>query len=331
MQMGDVASARMFAARLYQRQKESVSAQSEYITEDREEMAEEASNARTTQTETYADQMATMTEQMRAELPDTRGYEVYVNPFAEFLIAFFHYYYGQGVEDLDVAQQCMRRVLGMQTSSKVLAKEVETFSSVKPREVEPTVYLIHASGLVPMMESRTFTLPILAADTLTMATLAYPVLKADANASREASMETRQGIVFAEEICNMDAVVAKEFDHSYAGRLTHAITMCVTKTALVVGAQLAARDNAFALVGTMVVGNLYTLATNVADTRTCYSFPKAFSVARTSLPNDRKVKVYLDGALKKEVQLPADGKVWVIYMRSFHQGAAPILSTFKVR
>lgn len=329
MQLGEIDEARLYASRLYQRQQESVAANAGRITEARENLSS-TSNANVN-TAQYSSEMSEMRQKMLKSLPDTRGYELYVNPFAEYLIAFFHYYYGRGAEDYDIAQQCIRRVAGMNAQSDFLVQEVERFSTTSVATVEPTVYLVHEAGLAPSIEDESLVIPVVAGNTATLVSLAYPVLKADNDYCKNASLVTTNGTVFAEEICSVDAVFAKEFDDSYAARLTHAITVCLLKTAIVAGGQVATRDNAAALVGTMLFGNIYLVATNVADTRTCNSFPKSISMARTTMPKNRKVKVQLDGRSQKEVQLPVDGNVWIIYVRSFHRNAKPVITYFKVR
>lgn len=329
MQLGDMENARLYAARLYARQKENVAANAQNITEEREKVVKSSSSD--VDMSKYASQMDTMTQTMREILPDTRGYDLYVNPFAEYLIAFFHYYCGQGREDLDVAQQCIRRSLGMNPNSAFLKDEVKRFSSTTARQVEPTVYLIHEAGLGPSIEDRKIMIPVIAGGTATVFSMAYPVLKADENCHTNASLVTQAGVSVTEEICSMDAVLAKEFDNSYVARMTHAITICAVKSAIVLGSQIASRKNDMAQASTMIGGNIYLLATNIADTRTCNSFPKSFGVARTAIPKNRKVQVQLDGRPQKELQLPTDGDVWVIYMRSFHRHAKPVITYFKVR
>lgn len=337
MQLGDVEQARMFATRLYQRQKESVAEHSEDIAETRENLStsNEEENSSEVDVSKYATQMDEMTTKMRESLPDTRGYDLYVNPFAEYLIAFYHYHCGRGMSDLDIAQQCIRRVLGMNQTSKFLKQELACFTKIDPKRLKPTVYLIHESGLAPFLVQESFMLPLMTSNTLTLIPFAYPILTADKDYSSMAALETNKGQVIAEEICNVEAIFAKEFEHTYASRLTHALIITLTKSALVTSAQVAAKSaskgNDLLLLGTMLLGNAYIGATNIADTRVCNSFPRAFSMARTTIPQDGKVKIKLDGRIQKEIQLPSDGRVWVIYMRSFHRGASPIITYFKVR
>lgn len=329
MHLENPEEARLFAQRMYLRQQESVASNAENISDAREDMAQQQEQK--VDISNYSAQMATMTATMRETLPDTRGYELYVNPFAEYLIAFFHYYYGSGMEDFTTANQCIRRVLGMNRTSTFLQQEEKRFSSTASRDVEPTVYLMHESGIAPSLEERKMMLPIVLNNSITLLSLAYPVLREDENSCSNASLVTRHGTVFAEEICNMDAVLAKEFDHSYASRLTHAITICLLKGSAVALTQEFSKQNSNLQLGALILGNIYLIATNVADTRVCNSFPKAFSMARTTMPTDRKIKIQLDGRTEKEIQLPIDGDVWVVYVRSFHRNTQPVITYFKVR
>lgn len=330
LQAGNIAGARQPLMRLDIHQKDAVSANAEEIAKLRE--AEKKSKDRAAIAKTAASsQVKTATDQLLAELPDTRGYDLYVNPFAEYLFAFYHLHAGVDAADREMARFRMARALSMAPDNTALRQDHDRLSAGAP--VPPSVYLFHENGMAPYREEFTLTLPIYAAHTLSWVSIALPKLRTDTNCASFAKVAGGGTEARAELLCDMDAIVSKEYQNAYSGILTRAIASATAKAVAAYAANYAAEQsgNAFLQIGTILGTLAYQVGTNVADTRSWIARPKHFGVARIDLPEDRSVAVKQDGRIIKTLQIPDDGSIWVVYLRTMHRGSKPSVHLFRMR
>lgn len=328
LQCGDIAGARQPLMRLDSHQKAVVSANAERIAKSREAVAK-SEHASAINSATRDPKTAAATNAIMADLPDTRGYELYANPFAEYLFAFYHRYAGVDAADREMARFRMQRALSMAPNNAAIqraAKELESGASIAPG-----VYLFHEDGMAPYREEFALTLPIYAGKTFSFVSIALPRQEHDRDCAGVARVSGGGQSASAELVCDMEAVLTQEYKNDYPGMLTRAIASATAKAAAAYAANYAARQSGDGLtqIAVLIGTAAYQIASNTADTRSWVSLPKTFGVGRIDLPADRKIKVTC-GRETIPITLPSKGDVWVIYLRTMHRGGKPWVSTFRV-
>lgn len=329
LERGDIAGARQPLVRLLNHQKEVVADNAERIAKTKAacEKSEYQTAIRNT-TQHATTQSAS--NAMLAALPDTRGYELYVNPFSTYLYAFYHLYAGVDAADREMGRHSMLRALSMAPNNA--AVQFDAALAERGATLPDGVYLFHETGLAPYREEFKLTLPIWAGDTISLITFAVPTLKEDANAAAFATLQGGAQTATAQLVCDMDAVITQEYKNDYPGILTRAIASATAKAVAAYTANYAAQQSGDGLVqlGTLLSTFFYQVATNVADTRSWVSLPKRIGLARIDYPADHVVKVQWSGATIAPITLPKRG-VWVVCMRTQHQGCAPSVRVFRIR
>lgn len=330
LQSGNIAAARQPLMRLDIHQKDAVAANAEAIAKLRE--AEEKSSDRVSIAKTAASsQVQQTTDALLDALPDTRGYDLYVNPFSEYLFAFYHHHAGVDAADREMARFRMARALSMAPDNTALRQDYERLSAGAP--TPPSVYIFHETGMAPYREEVTFTLPIYAADTLSWFSIALPKLQCDSDSASFATLSGGGRDARAELLCDMEAIVSKEYQNAYPGILTRAIASATAKAVAAYTANYAAQQsgNAFLQLGTILGSLAYQIGSTAADTRSWLALPRQIGVARIDLPEDRLITVKQDGRVIATLRLPDDGSVWVVSLRTMHRGSKPAVNLFRMR
>ncbi len=327
-QLGEISSARQILRRLYRYQQEAVA---DHAVQIRKIRSDERKSKHAATIQRARDEMTSQTNALLDALPNTTGYAAYVNPFAEFLVAFYHHYAGVDMADYEHARHSLSRVLSMYPENNFLQAEFARYSEAPTSK--PMVYIFHESGLAPYLKEMQLLIPIFTGRTISYTGVAFATLQTRPKSFSRVQLCTSQEKVVAEPLCDMDAVVAQAYKDDFSIRLTRTIASIITKTAITVTASEMARhsDDPLIELVTFLSTLLYQATTNVADTRLWSTLPQSFSVACAPLPTDRKVKVLLDGGVQQAVQLPVEGQVWVIYVRTLYHGARPTITTFKIR
>ena len=329
LRLGDIAGARQPLMRLYTHQKQVVTDNAERIAKERETLEGSAhKNAIASSSNSSTTRQAT--QSIMADLPDTRGYELYANPFAEYLFAFYHLYAGVDAADREIARTRLNRALAMAPNNTAVRQDVERLAA--GTHLTPSVYLIHETGMAPYLEEFALMLPIYAGKTFSTVSIALPRQDTDKDYTPFASISGAGQSARAELLCDMDAVITQEYKNDYPGRLTRAIASATAKAAAAYAANYAARksDNGIVQVATLVTTTAYQFATNTADTRSWVTLPKQIGLCRIDLPKDRRVKLNVNGR-QVDVDILNDGDVHVIYLRTMHSNSTATVWQFKVR
>lgn len=330
LQSGRIVDARQPLMRLDLHQKEVVSANAEQIAKLQE--AEKKSKDRAAIAKSSASSaVQTATKNVLQALPDTRGYELFVNPFSEYLFAFYHLHAGVDAADRETARFRMSRALAMAPENTAIRQDADRLNGGAP--TPPSVYLFHENGMAPYREEFSITLPIYAAHTWSWMSIALPKLKVDPNCAAFATLTGGGQSAAAEMVCDMEAIVSKEYENAYSGILTRAIASATAKAVAAYAANYAAErsGNAFMQLGTLLGTLAYQMGTTTADTRSWLAQPKHFGVGRIDLPADRKVTVKQEGRTVSTLQIPNEGTIWVVYLRTMHRGSMPAVHLFRIR
>ena len=330
LQLGDIDGARQPLVRMDLHQKAVVSENAKRIAKDREAV-KASENQREIALAESSDRTKDNTQLLTKDLPDTRGYELYVNPFAEYLYAFYHLYAGRDEADREMARFRMQRALAMAPNNTAIRLAAERLEAGAP--VPSGVYLFHEDGMAVYREAIDLFFPIFAADTISLMGLALPKLVEDNNRAGFATLVGGGQAARAELVGDVDAMMTQEYKNDLPGILTRAIASATAKAVAAYAANYAAQQsgNSLAVLGAFVSTTVYQVASNVADTRSWNSLPKQIGVSRIDLPANRTVDVVVNGQTISTHQLPTEGDVWVIHLRTMHYGSRPSVQLFRIR
>ncbi len=247
-------------------------------------------------------------------LPDTRGYENYVNPFAVYLDGLYHAYYGVDASDRERSRMSLARALAFSPKSTAIAEDLEAIS--QGNTPPPCVYLIVESGLAPHRQNVQFFLPLIGTR-IGSISFAYPKLLSGIDQVKSATIAADHTLVTATPICNMSAVVAQEFKNDRPAIIARAMLNAITKTtAIYLATKAAERQDALVGLGVQLGGLFYQAATTTADTRCWHALPATFHLAKLPLPQSRKVSIALNTTARREISLPDQGSHFIIYLRA---------------
>jgi len=124
-------------------------------------------------------------------------------------------------------------------------------------------------------------------------------------------------------ICEMDAVIGRDFQSELPGIITRTLSSAVLKATATKQLSDKAGD-----IGT-VAGTMYQIFSTQADLRTWTSLPKSFAVARVKTPSDRRLTLFV-GPQKNEVTVNK-GEVNVVYLKGFAHGAPLKIHQFRLK
>ena len=124
-------------------------------------------------------------------------------------------------------------------------------------------------------------------------------------------------------ICDMDAVIGRDFRSELPGMFTRTLASAALKATATKKIGDKTGD-----IGT-VLGTVYQVVSTQADLRTWTSLPKSFAVARVDTPADRKLTLFV-GPQKSEVTVNT-GRVNVVYVKGFAHGAPLKIHQFRLK
>ena len=190
--------------------------------------------------------------------------------------------------------------------------DVEPFDFPLDRDC---VFVVFANGRSAALEQTAIYFPIMTA--WPMCTFYDAPFK---NLEIEASGKKYSSMILAD----MDGILAQEFDERLPGMITRIVLNTLIKEgAYYAGiAVIAAQDDmdptvqAAALATVAIGGAVYRAAMNTADTRSWEILPKEFQLTQMPMPEDRVVKLKLNGSttLSETLKLPADCKSAIIFV-----------------
>ena len=190
--------------------------------------------------------------------------------------------------------------------------DVEPFDFPLDRDC---VFVVFANGRSAALEQSAIYFPIMTA--WPMCTFYDAPFK---NLEIEASGKKYSSMILAD----MDGILAQEFDERLPGMITRIVLNTLIKEgAYYAGiAVIAAQDDmdptvqAAALATVAIGGAVYRAAMNTADTRSWEILPKEFQLTQMPMPEDRVVKLKLNGSttLSETLKLPADCKSAIIFV-----------------
>ncbi|MDR2675080.1 MAG: hypothetical protein LBC18_09485 [Opitutaceae bacterium] len=346
LQLGDTDTARVELNRALQRQRDAVAENARHIAE----AEEDARNAATAGADdakggkaTYDVGKATADPTTAASLENilagsttaaaARPYADYVNPFAVLLDGLYFATHAADDSDRERAIKSLERVAGMAPENPFVRDELA--GAAAGRRPAGVTHVIVENGIGPWREETRVDLPLfIVTDKISYIGAAFPSLKFHDNALLSEITITAAGAaapVAPALVCDMDAVVARDFKNEWPAVVTKTILSTAIKGTINAVAQKQAKDKLGAS-GGLAVGILGGVAqglTTIADTRAWRTLPKQFSYARLDTPADRALVINAGGQ-PHNLQLP-EGDVIIVYIKSIAAGTPLLVSQFKLK
>lgn len=331
MQTGDMDAARTALERCYERQQDAVESNARRIQASWAAVARDENGAaiqRARDDPRYAENERALT----ASLPDTAGYENYVNPFATYLDALFHAYRGEDASDFERARKSFGRAASFAPGNAAVLADYGALTRRAAPPAEPCVYVIFETGLAPFRHQVRIDVPIVVSR-VSYVGIAFPALRTvDSHVPYLTAAAPGIPPVRTETVCSMDKIVAQEFKNDFPVIMTRAIASATAKAIAAYAAGRAAREsgNDWVWLTANIFSTGYQIGSNVADTRSWTLLPKEFQVCRLPMPAGRAITVAAAGGPGLSVQL-AEGRAVVVYVRSVSPRAPLVVSQFVLR
>ena len=247
-------------------------------------------------------------------------YGAFVNPFTDFLHALC--LWSLAADGRENALVSLRRIHSTLGGPGFLADEIGMVDRILGGAKHPDLtYVIFETGVAPIRREVRLDVPLYDKNVPYVAA-AFPRLErrgrsthahvAIGGTKREATL-----------ICDMDAVVARDFRTGLPAVIFRTLAASAAKAAVAKKAREEAGDLG------AIAGFLYQAAGAQADLRTWITLPKEFRVCRVETPGDRKLAL-LVGPQKSEVTVNT-GRVNVVCVKSFAPGAPLKIQQFQLK
>jgi hypothetical protein len=270
-----------------------------------------------------------------SQLAGMQPYADYMGPWADYLQGVFFLANANDASDRERAAVAFKRAAGMLQGNAYLAQDVAEVERVaNGGQRSPVTYVFFETGLAPERRQEQIALPLfIIGHNVPSFVIAFPILSPRGNHAQSLTASAGGGTFQTEVVCDVDRVIGQEFKNNLSTTITRAVIAAVTKSAIDAATQQALKNEDPAVQLIAGIGMfVWQAAFNQADLRTWRTLPKQFQVARVPTPSDRQLSLRVaDGTPGIVVQLPADGQVNVVYVKSVRAGVPPTVRTFKLR
>jgi hypothetical protein len=232
----------------------------------------------------------------------------------------------------------MRRVAGMVPGNDYLGQDVAlTHDVANGQPLQPVTYVFLESGLAPIRVEFRIDIPIFLVNMFTPTYInyvgaAFPKLHPQQVGAEPVIVRTVEREYVTQLLCDMDAVIGKEFKNELPAVITKTLISAGTKAAIAFMAGYSVRGQdplVQALVQALAFG--YQAGTTQADLRTWQTLPKQFQIARFPTPPDRSISLSLpSGGMVGPIQM-SDGTVNIVYIKCVNWSRPPVVWQFTLR
>ena len=226
-------------------------------------------------------------DQAYAPLARYRAYGDYVNPFTEWLQAI--YYRGAAADgnDLETSRKSFERLAGMAPDNRYVLQDHATAQDiVAGAPITPTTYVVLATGTAPALREIRIDIPLwIFGGQIDYVGANFPALVPHPPHLPRLTAHTPAGNHATQLLCDMDAVVAQDFQNQLPTTITKTLVAAGTKAAVAYSLRRAAerQDTEIALLVRLFT-TIYQYAANQADLRAWSSLPKQFHLAAFPTP-----------------------------------------------
>jgi hypothetical protein len=267
-------------------------------------------------------------EQAYGPVWDKRGSVNYEVTFTTYLRGILQLASGDasGVEQ---ARQSFRSVAGMlgEPANAPVLEDLALADAVTRGERAPAmVYVLMETGRAPSRKELRLDIPLFIQQ-VPYVGAAFPLLEFHDGQVTSFSVEGGERPRNSFLLCDLDAVVKREFDDQLPLVITATLVSSASKAVATYAAQRAAGDYGWAAA---LGGALYQLAMNSADLRCWLTLPKQWLAVRMPRPASGQVEVVLgDGQRIPGIRLP-DEPVSIVYLKSVRAGTPPLIQVMPV-
>ncbi len=342
LSLGDREAARVAFRNAYERQRDAVSQFEKKIANEQAALdkatdAKDKKNAEKMDKALKDERVQSALEEEYRRIKELAIYADYVNPFAVYLDGLYYMTNGVDSSDWERAALSLKRVADMNAGHSDFVQQdvalIEKLLSeeISESEIPATVYVVFETGRSASRIQKDVKLPMgFLVPELKDITFPLPNLQENDNYDESLTITAGDTNLTTELICNMDSVIAKEFQNNNPA--------IVSRTIRTVGAKAWATGKAskkiggsFGLAGSLAAGvgkKAFNKATNKADIRCWSSLPKEFQSARLPLPEDGTITITTAGGKTATVKLNADARCQVVYVQTINKGDTPMIQTF---
>lgn len=325
LESGDPDKARIEINRLYEQQQQAVERYAKKIEKSEEELRQIGDRSDQSYDLSRAEQDPKVRQATEAALEgvkDMSAYELYVNPFAEYVKALYYLGAAADAAEREKAVTAFRRLAGMIHNDYVLQDLQTAEDAANGGEVPPTTYVIFETGMAPQRTAFRIDVPVFVASVATRRDLGVDYVGASIPVLQWGPMgpdyleAVAAGTAYRTMmVCDMDAVIGREFRNELPTVIAKTLISAGLKAAAAYGINQATRKDSTARIISGLATVVWQVGTNQADLRTWRTLPKQFQIARLPTPPDRRVQLAVPGSAPTVVEL-SQGTINVIYVKS---------------
>ena len=205
---------------------------------------------------------------------------------------------------------CARKI-GARLPSEL--KEIPSWDYTLNRNI---VFVIFANGHAPALKQMKIQLVL---PYVGYTGIAFPQYEYFKRSFRNVCLSSDDKSYRTIQLADMDAILAQEYHKRLPTMITRlAISYLVKETASLVAVQAAKRHSSEAAMLAYATTGLYKYLFNTADTRCWETLPGEYQMVHFPIPDDRKLKVVLPGAISgKEIfiHLKKESQIVIVYIR----------------
>ncbi|GHC03360.1 hypothetical protein GCM10007047_19920 [Cerasicoccus arenae] len=345
LQLGNTDAARVALNRALERQREAVRINAERINAAADAARESSASAKSAYNSRYQQQGAPQNYDVDRANRDPRfqssiasvygyldalkAYAPYVNPFTVYLDGVFHLATAEDLPDLERALQDFQRTASMIGPNPYLAgDEVAVHRLLSGQPMEPTTYIFFETGMAASREETRIDIPVFlfGARGVPYVGAAFPRLRPQGNYVPYLNVAAGAQQYRTATLCNMDSVIAQEFDNELPIIVTKTLISAGAKAAITYGLYEATKDQGSLGTAVLIAGAIYQAALNQADLRSWVTLPKEIQFARFPTPPSRKLTLTPPGRPEMINVTLEPGVINVIYVKS-NSTTAPLRVT----
>ncbi|MBC2595289.1 hypothetical protein H5P28_13555 [Ruficoccus amylovorans] len=339
LSLGDYEAARVELNRALDRQREAVAANAAAIAEAEENADVASAKAGSPGEDGYNVHRALDDPSFQRQLSSAYSYlnrysvyADYVNPFTVFLEGLYFMCNAASPSDLERSRMAFQRVSGMLPNNRYISQDLATLNDrLNGQPMPHLTYVIFETGMAPSRTEHMINIPLfLVTKQVPYVGVAFPQLRFNDYYVPSLTAHAGGSSYETMTVCDMDSVVAQDFQNYLPVAVTRTLISAGVKAALQYGVYEATKDNSTVNLIAMIGTSIYAASTNHADLRTWVTLPKEFSYCRFHTPESRQVEIRLRGAQRLTVDL-LDGQVNVIYIKSNSPGASVSVQQFVMK
>lgn len=270
----------------------------------------------------YSTDNARVEQVLRAKYSNLKSFAVYadfVNPFTTYVAGLYFWLQGDGDKAVDI----LKEAYSMSGRHPTVASDFNRASRGERPDNE--AWIIFENGMAPEKEEIRMDLPILIESApVFYVGAAFPSLLPAREAYTHLDITTDRGATVSTRVLgDMDGMIGADFQKELRVIIPRELARAALKTYF----QYEMRRRYGTAAG--VFSAIYQAATAGADVRMWSALPANFQLARIDIPADRSIIVQPPGGSLLIINLPAECRNVIIYIRFVTAGVKPVVDVIK--